>query len=206
VAAGRFATDPAAIEAQRLADDNLDHDSPLEELYEDQLACADIVLINKTDLLDADALERVIREVEGEVRPGVAIIRTEHGRIAPEALLGLEAAAEDDLDARPSHHDDEEEHDHDDFESFVLELGPVADPNALARRIEQAAEAHDILRVKGFAHVPGKEMRLVVQGVGRRIQHYYDRDWRPGETRATQLVVIGLTGLDRAAVHAAIGG
>ena len=206
VAEGRFAADPQAIEAQRLADDNLDHDSPLEELYEDQLACADMVLINKTDLLDAGELERVVAEVAGEIRPGVTIIRTEHGRIAPEALLGLDAAAEDDLAARPSHHDDEADHDHDDFESFILELGPITEPAALARRIEEAAKIHDILRVKGFADVPGKAMRLVIQGVGRRIQHYYDRDWRPGETRATQLVIIGQTGLDREAVHAAIGG
>ncbi len=206
VAEGRFAADPEAIETQRLADDNLDHDSPLEELYQDQLACADVVLINKTDLLDAATLERVAGEVAREIRPGVAIVRTEHGRIAPEILLGLGAAAEDDLAARPLHHDDEAEHDHDDFESFVLELGPIAEPHALARRIEHAAQAHDILRVKGLADVPGKAMRLVVQGVGSRVQHYYDRDWRPGEVRATQLVIIGQSGLDREAVHAAIAG
>ncbi len=204
VAAGRFAADPEAIEAQRLADDSLDHDSPLEELYEDQLACADVVLINKTDLLDAEQLERVVAEVAREIRPGVAIVRTVHGRIAPESLRGLGAAAEDDLDARPSHHDNEAEHDHDDFESFVLELDPIAEPASLARRIEHAAETHDILRVKGFAEVPGKAMRLVVQGVGRRVQHYYDRDWRHGAARATRLVIIGQTGLDRVAVAAAI--
>ena len=179
---------------------------PVEELYEDQLACADVVLINKTDLLEADALERVVAEVTRDVKPGVRIVRTEHGRIAPKVLFGLEAAAEDDLDTRPSHHDDEPDHGHDDFESFVVELGPIAEPAALARRIEQAAEIHDILRVKGFAEVAGKCMRLVVQGVGRRVQHYYDRDWRPGETRATQLVIIGQAGLDREAVHAAIAG
>ncbi len=206
VADGRFAADPEAIESRRLADDNLDHDSPLEELYQDQLACADVVLINKTDLIDAATLERVAAEVARQIRPGVAIVRTQHGRIAPEILLGLEAAAEDDLAARPSHHDDEAEHDHDDFESFVVELGPIAEPEALARRIEHAAQAHDILRVKGFADVPGKAMRLVVQGVGSRVQHYYDRDWRPGEVRATQLVIIGQSGLDRVAVHAAIAG
>jgi len=204
ISEGRFAADPDAIESQRLADDSLDHDSPLEELYEDQLSCADVVLINKTDLLDSERLERVIAQVQGKLRPGVAIIRTEHGRIAPEALLDLDAAAEDDLDARPSHHDDEAEHDHDDFESFVLDLGPIAEPAAFVRRIEGAAKIHDILRVKGFVDVPGKAMRLVVQGVGMRIQHYYDRDWRPRETRATRLVVIGQNGLDRDAVHAAI--
>ena len=72
------------------------------------------------------------------------------------------------------------------------------------RRIEREAKIHDILRVKGFVDVPGKAMRLVVQGVGMRIQYYYDRDWRPHETRATRLVVIGQNGLDRDAVHAAI--
>ena len=170
------------------------------------ISCADLVVMNKIDLLDEATRDRVLGEVRRELREGVGLVRAVHGALDAKLLLGIGARAEDGLDARPSHHDDEAEHDHDDFESFVLDLGPIAEPAALARRIEDAAKVHDILRVKGFADVPGKAMRLVVQGVGTRIQHYFDRDWRPGETRATQLVIIGQTGLDRDAVHAAIGG
>ncbi len=206
VSAGRFAADPIAVEAKRRADPGLDHDSPLEELFEDQLACADLVVLNKTDLLDAAALEAVSGELGAKLRPAVKMLRASHGTIDAGVLLGLGAAAEDDLDARPSHHDSAEDHDHDDFESFDVTLGEIADPEALIARLKAAAGAHDVLRVKGFVAVAGKDMRLVVQGVGPRFSHYYDRDWGAEETRASRLVVIGESGLDRTAIAAAIQG
>ncbi len=206
VAAGRFAADPNAVEAERRADTSLDHDSPLEELFEDQLACADLVVLNKTDLLDASALSTVSGALSAKLRPAVKLLRASHGTIDASILLGLGAAAENDLDARPSHHDSAEDHDHDDFESFDVALGEVADPLDLMARLKAAVAAHDILRVKGFVAVAGKDMRLVVQGVGPRFSHYYDRDWGPEEPRASRLVVIGETGLDRAVIAAAIQG
>jgi len=206
VSAGRFAADPDAVEAERRADENLDHDSPLEELFEDQLACADLVVLNKTDLLDSDALDEVSGALGAKLRPAVKMLRATHGTIDAGVLLGLGAAAEDDLDARPSHHDSAEDHDHDDFESFDVTLGEIADPEALIARLKATAGAHDVLRIKGFIAVAGKDMRLVVQGVGPRFSHYYDRDWGAKETRASRLVVIGETGLDRAAIAAAIQG
>ena len=206
VADGRFADDPDRIAAQRAADTELDHESPLHELYEDQLACADLVLLNKTDLMDADALDAVAREVGGRLRDGVRMVRTANGNVDMGVLLGLGAAAEDDLDARPSHHDAEDDHDHDEFESFEVALPGVVAPDELVSRIGSAVVDHDILRVKGFAHVGGKDMRLIVQGVGGRIQHHYDRPWRADEPRETRLVVIGLAGLDRAAIAAALAG
>ncbi len=206
VAAGRFAADPGAVEAERRADDALDHDSPLEELFEDQLACADLVVLNKTDLLDEDALSAVSGALSAKLRPEVKLLRATHGTIDAGVLLGLGAAAEGDLDARPSHHDNAEDHDHDDFESFDVTLGEVADPLALIARLKAAVAAHDVLRVKGFVAVAGKDMRLVVQGVGPRFSHYYDRDWGVVEPRASSLVVIGETGLDRVAIAAAIAG
>ena len=205
VAEDRFAADPEAVQAQREADDALDHDSPLEELFEDQLSCADLVVLNKTDLLDDGGLQRVTAEVGGHLRPGVKVLPVAHGRLAAGVLLGLEAAAETDLDSRPSHHDGEADHDHDDFVSFHVELAPTDAPETLIERLRPAIARHDILRIKGFAAVAGKDMRLVVQGVGPRLQHYYDRDWRADERRVTRLVVIGRKGLDEAAVAAAIG-
>ena len=206
VAAGRFAADPIAVEAERRADGALDHDSPLEELFEDQLACADMVVLNKTDLLDGAALAAVSGALSAKLRPAVKLLRATHGTIDAGVLLGLGAAAEGDLDARPSHHDDAEDHDHDDFESFDVALPEGADPVALIARLKAAVAAHDILRVKGFVAVAGKDMRLVIQGVGPRFSHYYDRDWGEGEPRASRLVVIGEAGLDRAAIAAAIQG
>jgi cobalamin biosynthesis protein CobW len=205
VAAGRFATDEAALAAARAADPNLDHDSPLEELFEEQLGCADMVVLNKTDLVDAETLAEVERQVLAETRGGVRIVRADHGAVDAGALLGLTAAAEDDLDSRPSHIDDGEEHDHDDFDSFVLTGGAVADPAPLLAAIGEAIAAHDILRVKGFVAVAGKPARLLVQAVGPRIQQHFDRGWKPGEPQRTSLVVIGQKGLDRAAIEGALG-
>ncbi len=206
VAAGLFAADPEAVAAQRRADEALDHESPIEELFEDQLACADLVVLNKSDLLDASAARRVRSDVGARLRDAVKVVPCAHGAIDAAVLLGLGAAAEDDLAARPSHHDGTDDHDHDEFETFAVEIGPVESPAALGRRLGPAIAAHDILRIKGFAAVEGKEMRLVVQAVGGRIDHYYDRPWGPGEPRLGHLVVIGRAGLDRAAIAAAVAG
>jgi cobalamin biosynthesis protein CobW len=204
VAAGRFAEDPAALAAQRAADPALDHDNPLEEVFEDQLAAADLVVLNKTDLLSAESFDRVAVEIGGQLRPAAKWIAARHGVVSADVLLGLAAAAEEDIANRPSHHDLETEHDHEDFESFVVARGPVADTVAFLRRLGEIADAHDILRLKGFLDVPGKEFRQVVQGVGARLQQYFDRPWRPDERRQSRLVVIGRKGLDRAAIAAAL--
>lgn len=204
VAAGRFADDPEALAAQRADDGSIDHDNPLEEVYEDQLLCADMVILNKADLLDPEAIARVGSEIAATVPRAVKVVETREGRIDADLLLGLGAAAEDDLAQRPSHHDAEEGHDHDDFDSFVLELSPISDPAVLVQRLAAVAEAHDVLRIKGFIDVPGKPMRLLVQGVGGRFRHHFDRPWTPGEERRSRLVVIGEKGLDRDAITAAL--
>ncbi len=206
VAAGRFADDPAAVAAQRAADPSLEHDNPLAEVFEDQLAAADLVVLNKSDLLDADDAARV-REAVGRVLPrAVKLVAAREGRLDPAVLLGLAAAAEDDLAGRPSHHDALDEHEHDDFDSFVVDVPEAASPEALIDRLRQVAASHDVLRMKGFAAVAGRPMRLAVQGVGTRFRQEYDRAWMPGEARDGRLVVIGLAGFDRAAVSAAIAG
>ncbi len=205
VAAGRFASDPQAVRAQRQADDALDHDSPLEELFEDQLACADIVILNKSDLMHDFGAETVAASLAAGLRSGVKLVRASHGDVDAAVILGLEAGAEVDLEARPSHHDGEDDHDHDDFVSHAFEFGEVADPALLMERLRGAVGAQDILRVKGFLAVAGRTMRMVLQGVGGRLDGYFDRDWNPGEARRSRLVVIGLAGLDRAAVETVLG-
>jgi cobalamin biosynthesis protein CobW len=204
LAAGRFAHDEAALGAARAADPTLDHDSPIEELFEDQLACADLVLLNKSDLVEPGKLAELEEELAKEIRPGVRIVRTARGEIDPAVLLGLDAGVEDQIDARPSHHDNEEDHDHEDFDSFVVELGEQGNPAPLLAALEQVIAAHDILRVKGFVAIAGRPARLVIQAVGPRIQHHYDRHWQADEQRVSRLVVIGQAGLDRAAIEQAL--
>jgi cobalamin biosynthesis protein CobW len=184
--------------------ENPEHENPLEEVFTDQLQCADLVVVNKTDLVDAKTLNTLVDDLSSRVRPGVKLVQTRFGVLDSAVALGLHASAEDDLASRPSHIDTAGEHDHDDFESFVVSLGTVREPSAIAARLRETITAHDILRVKGFLDVPGKPMRLAVQGVGPRIEHYYDRAWMADETRASSLVVIGRKGLDRDRIAAAL--
>ncbi len=204
VASGRFAGDPAKLAAQRAADGAIDHDNPLEEVYEDQLLCADLIVLNKADLLTIDETERVIADVRAAVPRAVKVVEAREGRVDPSVLLGLTAAVEDDLAQRPSHHDTEAGHDHDDFESFVVDIAPTSDPAALVTRLAAVAEQFDVLRMKGFVEVSGKPMRLLIQGVGQRFRHQFDRPWAPSDTRSSRLVVIGEKGIDRAAITASL--
>ncbi len=205
IAAGRFADDPAQVAAQRAADPALDHDNPLAEVYQDQLLAADMIVLNKADLVDAATLARVRAEVAAELPRAVGVIATRAGRIDPAVLLGLHAAAEDDLAARPSHHDGAADgHDHDDFDSCVVDIAEVATLDALLARVRAAAARHGLLRVKGFAAVRGKSMRAVVQAVGPRAEAYFDR--APAPTGGGRLVAIGARGLDHAAIAASLRG
>lgn len=194
VAEGRFAaTTPELL-----------HDNPLDEVFGDQLTCADLVVLNKTDLADAETLAQVESEIRMRLRPQAKPIATAFGKIAPDLLLGLSASAEDDLASRPSCHDGQGEHDHDDFDSFVVELGASVEPASLIARLPAIIATHDILRVKGFLDVPGRDFRQVVQAVGPRLDQYFDRPWRLDEQRQSRLVVIGRKGIDRAAIRTAI--
>ena len=190
VAAGRFAEDPVAVDAQRRADENLDHDSPLAELFEDQLATADLVVINKTDGVDAPTLAQVEATVRTETPAGVKVVHAQQGRVGLDVLLGMGRAVEDVIDQRLTHHDEEEDHDHDAFDSVSIGL-EVTDRQRLLDALAALVRRHEIYRVKGFVALPGAAMRLVVQGVGQRFDSHFDRPWQGGELRATRLVLIG---------------
>ena len=225
VAAGHFAADEAAVARQRAEADNLDHDTPLAQLFEDQLACADLVLLNKADLLGEETAGALTADLQGRARAGVSVVSAAHGAAPMDVLLGRSMGAEDDMEARVEvhhrhdhdhDHDDDEDHDHDHghghdhghdaFESFIVELSEAESPEAIAERVQQTIAAHGLLRVKGFAAVSGKPMRLVVQAVGPRVSTYFDRPFRPEEERRSALVAIGHAGLDRESIAAALGG
>lgn len=206
VSEGQFAHDVEAIDAQRNDDDNLDHETPLSELFEDQIACADMIVINKSDLLTTEDVDKLVSNLRSDSRDGVQVIKTSMGVIPVDVLLGQETAAEGNMSVRHEvhhhHHDEDGEdehhhHDHDEFESFVVTRDEITNPNAFAEQVADVIRRHDILRLKGFAAVAGKPMRMTMQAVGPRIETYFDRPFANGETRETRLVVIGLAGLDQ---------
>ena len=96
------------------------HDDPIEEVFEDQIACADLVVLNKRDLIDAAGIERAQAAIADVLPRSVKVITAADGKVDQALLLGLGVGTEDDIANRRTHHDDEEEHDHDDFDSFVV--------------------------------------------------------------------------------------
>ncbi|MCA0963087.1 cobalamin biosynthesis protein CobW [Salipiger bermudensis] len=206
VAAGRFAPDVARVDAQRAADDSLDHETPLSEVFEDQISCADIVLLTKPDLAGLDGVARAREIIAAEAPRPIPVIEVAEGVVDARVILGLEAAAEDDMAARPSHHDTPHDHDHDEFDSIAVEIPELSEPATLVRAIEGLARDHNILRVKGYAAVAGKPMRLLVQAVGARVRHQFDRPWGAGEARQGRLVVIAEhDDIRRDVIEAALG-
>ncbi len=188
--------DRERVQAQRLADDSLDHETPIEELFLDQLSCADLVLLSKTDLLDAERLEDVTAYVKTKSRPTAKIIPMQNGLLSNEILLGIEAAGEDNLDDRKSlhekHHEEGKHHHHnDDINSIIITHAETPDIKALVKELKQRVQDEEIYRIKGFVNIPNKPMRMVFQGVGERFDYYFDRPWKDNEVRQTQLVVIG---------------
>jgi cobalamin biosynthesis protein CobW len=216
VSEGRFAHNVAAVDAQRAEDENLDHETPLSELFADQVACADMIVVNKSDLLEEAEADALVANLIRDSRKGVHVIRTSMGELPVEVLLGQGISSETDLAARHEihhhHHDDHEgegddhhhDHDHDDFESFVVTRPEIANSTAFAEQIAAVIQDHDILRLKGFAAVTGKPLRLTIQAVGPRIDSYFDRPFTAAEPRQTRLVIIGQAGLDHAAITRAL--
>ena len=221
---GRFAHNVDAVDAQRKLDENLDHETPLSELFEDQIACADMIVVNKADLLGDGQADHLRAVLKSEARQGVQVVTATMGALPVNVLLGQGMGAEADLEARHEvhhhhhdhhhhdddhhheddhHHDHEHAHGHDEFESFVVEMGEIEDANAFAEKVADVIRAHDILRLKGFAAITDKPMRLTLQAVGPRVDTYFDRPFGV-QMRSTRLVVIGQAGLDRVAIDTAL--
>jgi len=201
---GRFAADEQAVARQRASDQMLDHATPLGELFKDQLVAADLVIVNKTDLVGEAALGDVEARLGAEIRPGTGVIRARNGHVDIAALLGMGIASEDHLEGRDSAHELEhggEGHEHDDFDTFSLVVPNVPNKELLLAVIEETIRANDILRLKGWAALPGSDARLAIQAVGPRVNAWFDRPWKAGEARETALVVIGESPLDHAAIR-----
>ncbi|MBL4608989.1 MAG: GTP-binding protein, partial [Pseudomonadales bacterium] len=208
VAAGRFANNEELIQRQRLADESLDHDPSLQELLDDQLSAADLVVVSKNDLLDEEERSRVEAIIKAAVPASVKTTYISNGEVELGVLIGFEAASEDSIDDVHNHHDhhhvhgQHHDHAHDSFDSFVISLGEV-DSDKLQRIVNELLVKHNIFRAKGFAALPGKPMRQVMQAVGERLEVHFDRLWTQNESRKTSLVFIG-KGIDKAEITTAL--
>ena len=145
----------------------VEHETPLSEVFEDQINCSDVVLLTKPDLVKniSDARNIIIKEMERNV----PILEVQNGDIGADVILGVNAAAETDLDNRRSHHDGFDDHEHDDFDTFSITVPKILDVESFKLVLETLIRENDIFRIKGFLRVESKPLNLLVQGVGRRL-------------------------------------
>ena len=219
LADGGIAHDLDALEAQRAADEELDHESPIDELFADQIGAANLIVLSKADLLDEDAVGRARRVVEAQLEASTPVISVAGGAAPLDAILGLDMEAQaharsehshhhhhhhdDDHHDDDHHHHHQHEHGHDEFASYVISVAEIEDAEAFQGFIADLAAEFGILRAKGRLSVTGKALPYIVQAVGRRVDGYYARG---AEGTHGQLVVIGLAGLDADAIATRLGG
>ena len=169
----------------------VEHETPLSEVFEDQINCSDVVLLTKPDLVKniSDARNIIIKEMERNV----PILEVQNGDIGADVILGVNAAAETDLDNRRSHHDGFDDHEHDDFDTFSISVPKILDIEKFKIVLETLIRKNDILRIKGFLRVESKPLNLLVQGVGKRLSVNFTDTKIPIENTGN-LVFIGEKG------------
>ena len=169
----------------------VEHETPLSEVFEDQINCSDVVLLTKPDLVKniSDARNIIIKEMERNV----PILEVQNGNIGADVILGINAAAETDLDNRRSHHDGFDDHEHDDFDTFSISVPKILDIEKFKIVLETLIRKNDILRIKGFLRVESKPLNLLVQGVGKRLSVNFTDTKIPVENTGN-LVFIGEKG------------
>ena len=169
----------------------VEHETPLSEVFEDQINCSDVVLLTKPDLVEniSDARNIIIKEMERNV----PILEVQNGDIGADVILGVNAAAETDLDNRRSHHDGFDDHEHDDFDTFSISVPKILDLEKFKIVLETLIRENDILRIKGFLRVESKPLNLLVQGVGKRLSVNFTDTKSPVENTGN-LVLIGEKG------------
>ncbi len=191
LAGGSVVADPAALERQRAADPSLDHLSDLEELFDDQLRAADLVLVSRGDRLTPAELDRVRGRLQASCRPGAQVLPMQRGQVPPELLLGLDrpavapapgphGEASHDHDHDHGHHDhehhDHEHHDHTHvpMQSVAIQLAGSFDREALEATLLEQIQHQALLRLKGWLIQPGKRRPLQIQAVGPRLDCWYE--------------------------------
>ncbi|SBO42311.1 cobalamin biosynthesis protein CobW [Cyanobium sp. NIES-981] len=207
LAQGAVVADPGALEAQRQADPSLDHASAIDELFAEQLECADLVLVSRADGLDAAGLERVRRRVEALVRPGTPIVPMERGRIDPALVLGLHGRDDDHLLEAGEPHD--HDHSHVAMDAVALRLMGVWSRPQVEAAVAQLCRESGLVRVKGRLLLPGKARPLMIQAVGPRLESWFeaggsgDQPAREMPAGTLELVMLGF-GLDATGLEASL--
>lgn len=189
LAAGAVVADPAVLDAQRQADPSLDHATAIDELFAQQLASADLVLISRADCVDAAALAQVRARVESAIRAGTPVLPMARGAVAPELVLGLDHDRADGSHGQGAGHEHEHEHEHHHhvaIEARALQLQGCFERAEVERALRQLIQSHGLVRLKGRLRLSGKARVLELQAVGPRLESWFSdaaglqRDAPPG--------------------------
>jgi cobalamin biosynthesis protein CobW len=206
LAAGHVVANPEALEAQRLADPSLDHATAIEELFEEQLEAADLVLVSRADSLDPAALAALQERLRPSLRPGTPVLSMERGQIDPALVLGLSRPSTDqshgagdhdhhahDHHGHDAHHEAHHDHTHVAMESLAINLPGVFDRERLEISLRALIASGALIRVKGRLWLPGKARPLQIQAVGPRLECWFEADDAPGSPKqdGLELVVLG---------------
>ena len=219
LAAGSVVGDPAALEAQRLADPSLDHLSDINELFGDQLEAADLVLLSRADQLSGDQIAALQQQLQEQLRPGVSVLPMQRGEVPAALLLGLDRPEPQAEHGQADHHDHDDHDDHDHhhhhhdhshvaMQSAVVRLNGAADRAALEAVLREQIGAQSLLRLKGRAWLAGKRQPLQIQAVGPRLECWFDTAAPAAaapEQPQLELVALGLS-VDAAALEQAVAG
>ncbi len=214
LSAGSPVGDPDALERQREDDPNLDHLTAIDELFENQLASADLVLISRGDRLEPNQLKAVQQDLATRLRAGAETLAISRGVVDPALVLGIDAKSEAKAEAHDHEHDHEHHghshshdhrdgdgHDHHDHSHVEALSGQVRCEGSVSRRqLEQLlpdfVRRHGVIRLKGRVWLEGKSLPLQIQMVGPRLDSWFeaapDQAWQPAGGRGLELVVIGL--------------
>ena len=212
LAAGHVVANPEALEAQRLADPSLDHATAIEELFEEQLEAADLVLVSRADSLDPASLAALQDRLRPSLRPGTPVLPMERGQIDPALVLGLTRPSPDQSHGAGDHDHDHHDHDHHDhthvaMESLAINLPGVFDRERLEISFRALIASGALIRVKGRLWLPGKARPLQIQGVGPRLECWFEADDAPGTPKqdGLELVVLGF-GLNQDQLESSLKG
>ncbi|NJR48123.1 MAG: GTP-binding protein [Hyellaceae cyanobacterium CSU_1_1] len=160
---------------------------------QEQIAFADVILLNKTDLVTPEELAELESKIKG--MNGMAkIYRTQNSELSMDALLGVQAFnLERALEIDPEFLS-EDAHEHDEtVKSFAIVDSGEVDGQKLNNWLSQLLQTKgvDIFRMKGILNIAGEDERFVFQGVHMLLDGKADRPWKEEETRKNELVFIG---------------
>ncbi|MEB3306619.1 MAG: cobalamin biosynthesis protein CobW [Cyanobacteriota bacterium] len=196
LAAGAVVADPVAVERQRRLDATLEHASGIDELFEEQLELADLVVVSRADRIDTDGLDRVKLRIAAATRPGTPVVAVERGVIDPDLALGLSASGMERAPSDPAHQAEDDHHpDHDHvhvaMESMAFEAeGAFARPQ-LEQLLQELIREGGLVRVKGRLWQEGKTLPLQIQAVGPRLECWYEGQPGTAHPPALELVLLG---------------